>query len=337
VSDDETDYDEDYEPPTLPPPAEVDRCYYDWLRKPRITRQTKAREAYKRAFEAEKLTFDDLGAMAVIATYRITRLRLYLTGRLMLDEPLGNRDLPWHEPVTIVNQSHLTPADRVNYEDSLARMRLDVEHAPPLLPKTAQNGTLRAWSAQTKVLANDLGVGQPTKAFPFASNSAVRLLTKDEAVRNLWPTARDMLKIQKRLLIETLNDAAKRGHVRAAQKLVDEFGFSWDEAVSTVMMAKQHAVMIFKGTPEQERALAVARAEDVLERAGNAYDRRGELNAVTRIGLFVGVTRSEIEGDDQVDFGKLAAKISNVQIPMRPEGAPLPGLPDAIDVEAEVK
>jgi len=259
------------------------------------------------------------------------RAKLYLTGRLMLDEPLGNTVLPWRMPCTVVSHGHLTSADRVNFEEALSLIGADPEHEPPLLPRHAKNGTLKQWTRQTKALADELGVAKPSKAFPYASSAVIRLLTKPDAVENLWPTAKQLLAVQERLLRETFKTCAKQGHVPAAMRLLDDYGFSWAEAVALVSMSKEHAVEIFRGTPEQERALAVARAEDVLERAGNAFDRRGEINATKQIGLFVGVTRSEVE-DVQVEFAKLAGRINNPPaIPQRPASA----APLVLDVSPE--
>lgn len=312
---DEADTTDDptYEPEPRPAPADVALWVEEWSRKPRITRQTLALRAYREAFARESLTFDDLGPLASIATYRIVRARLHLLGHLMLDESLEATRLPWNTPAEVKNQAHLTPADEVNFEQSLAAL---AKHPAPLLPSCA-NGTLRAWTAQTRALASDLRIDKPSRAYPFASMQVIRLLTKPEALASLWPTAKQLLEVQGNLLRETFTLIGREGHISAATHLMDHYGFTWSEATSLVALAKAAAVAVFKGSPEQERALSVARAEDVMKRSGGAFDRRGELNATKQIGLFVGVTRSEVE-DVQVEFAKLAQKMSNVQIPLRP-------------------
>lgn len=305
---------EDYSPPALPPPDHV----AGWLAKvdalPRAARETDAARVYKAAYALERLTYEDVGPLAQMLAYRTTRMWLYLTGRLALDEPLTSKTIDWSEPSPRPT-AHLRPADRINYATALLTLE---QHSPPLMPTTAQNGTLAKWSQVTAAIALDLEIDKPSKAFPHAGGKVIRAMTSPQGALRLWPSPKELLQLEENIALDIFEHIRDEGRLGGALHARDVYGVTFAEARAWVTLALDVQHSLFRATPDHERSLSIARAEETVRRARTALDRRGEIIANKHVAIVVGLARAEID-DANSDFVAMASKVmAPPQIPQRP-------------------
>lgn len=316
-------------PPERPPEPNPDPSdLKGWLAAvdamPRSQRETLASDVLDEVFKFERMTFDDLGPLGAFVAYRVTRTWLFLTGQIAHEEPLAAKDVDWTNALPATPKK-LRPIDRLAYARSLAAIE---QHPAPVVPTACVNGTRAAWSTIVEAIATDLKAGEPSRQFPYASPRAVRLMSLHSNALRLWPTPAQVVEVEEELAHNVFAKLRDEGRMNTVTHVRETFGLSKEEAKAIVAISLETEQMLYRATPEQERALSIARAEEAIHRSRLSLDRRGEVIANKHVAIIAGLGRIELD-DVNSDFRELAQKVAAPpQIPLRP--APKPPL----DVDA---
>lgn len=300
-----------FERPDGAPPLEVYEQALE-LRRSRGLEGEELEEFWKEVFERGEATLDELYPFVVRVAWRLVRCMARTRGAIGPDEFLEDaaaRVPGWAEPVALVGEGH-DMRDRIVRR--LAERRVPLLPPPPPEEWTngdkdpdyyspASDGPLMLYVETLAKVGNRLGLSNRK-----AGRMGIKPLVDPALVRAAMPSPNELCAYERVLVEETTRSIFERGQLETAAWLRKEHGLTEVEAGDLVRMARRATMAVTVGTDvEMNKAMMVARLEDLARRCRENLDLRAELMTYKSIAVVLGLDRLDAQGsdiDDMVDI-----------------------------------
>lgn len=307
----------------------------DWLPRSlegfrRVTEVGRQRAFWAQAFRLDAASFAEFEWFRLVCAWRITMLVARECGLVEPDEVLAEaierrQGIPFF---FALEKSDIPRRSVYGWPSAMALKELVHEHglwlAPPDIPDSARDPDglldptydprddrrLGAWCDLVELAARHLRLSSGTKAYPGMGDYGLRGVQNPLLARILWPTPRQLLAFEQRLVDEALSSLGGRAGARMVRKkLLAKYGFDAHEVKALVAAAGREAVARFGGQDvEHARAMLLLQLDDLQERAYQATDHRAELMVLKTKAVVLGVTKAEPE-DATTSFGRAVATL----------------------------
>jgi hypothetical protein len=308
-------------------------------------RQERQRLMLRRAFINDNLTFGDLEPFRVRAGYRWVREVSMLKSLVADDQMLSEALLgcpPSEDPWMVAGVGE-TPK-----LTGYVRMRADVvkmvngKKGLPLLPPPPapewfgedgkllddydpkEDRLLMRWLDAFDRVTTYLGVPRGAVTNPDEGRWGLYGMLSPDTVRLCFPSVLQMLTWEEMLVSETWNHMVVGGQVDAERQLRATYGFSDVETHGLIRRAKTFGAIAYSQDEEGNRALMIARLDDLTRRCREGVpDIRAELAALKAQALVQGLTKGE-QDDFEKEVRDVVLRATATRLPDRTPPRALP-------------
>lgn len=282
------------------------------------------REFWVEAWHREQFNLDTLFPFIVRVAWRLTRALAIVKGRLPLDSFLNEMN---QEEWTVPSRG-LTAGSTHSLERALTIHEIAL--TPPEVPVEWTDGSKDAnfydaagdpklceFVDRIGALSRRLGIGMRKEG-----RLGLAPLLEVDMTRAAWPTPREIMAFEAVMADEASQALLAHGHLGARRELQKLHGFNEEEVNSMLLLARRVMRGIRNGADaDGDKALMVARLEDLAARCRQNLDLRAELMVYKTLSVVQGLTKDRGEDGDVDDMVDVAAEIAKDEdTPLLEEG-----------------
>jgi hypothetical protein len=168
------------------------------------------------------------------------------------------------------------------------------------------------WCEAAELVCQDVGVARGPHG-----GDVLMVLTYPLAARELALSPEDVYAVEELLVGQALRVLLRHGEAGVQDHFGEKYGLCRREANLLIRLARAEAMRNGRSTVEDDRALMVARLNDIAARARETLNVADELRALRELARVQGLTRTEPESVEQ-EFRSVIKSVSDRQDAERP-------------------
>jgi len=282
------------------------------------------RDFWIEVWHREHFNLDTLYPFIVRVAWRLTRALAIAKGRLPLDSFLNEMN---QEEWTVPSKG-LVAGHQASLERSLTIHETAL--TPPAVPVEWTDGSKdvsfydAAGDAQLCEFVDRIGSLSRRLGIGMRKEGRLGLapLLEVDMTRSAWPTPREIMAFESVMADEACQALLAHGTLGARRELQKVHGFNEEEVNSMLLLARRAMKGIRTGADgDSDKAMMVARLEDLAARCRQNLDLRAELMVYKTLSVVQGLTKTQGADEDVDDMVDVAAEVAKEnETPMLPDG-----------------